>query len=133
VTVDVSSEDLDAVVDRETAGRGVDAALECAGAADSVAACLRNVRKLGSYVQAGIVGSEFSLPFDTVLYKQLKLYGSVGHSLKTWERVMSILSQGKFELEKLITHRFPLRRWREAFDLCENKQGVKVLLTYDET
>jgi L-iditol 2-dehydrogenase len=131
--VDVSREDLSAVVQRETGGRGVDAAVECAGAAESVAACLRNVSNLGRYVQAGIVGREFPLPFDLILYKQLAVYGSVGHSLRTWDRVMRILAQGALPLEKLISHKMPLSRWREAFDLCENRQGVKVLLTYDGT
>lgn len=131
--IDVSREDLSAVVDQETGGRGVDAAVECAGAPESVAACLRSLRSLGRYVQAGIAGREFSVPFDLILFKQLAVYGSVGHSLRTWDRVMRILAQGALPLEKLISHTFPLNRWREAFDLCESRRGVKVLLTYDGT
>jgi L-iditol 2-dehydrogenase len=130
--IDVTAEDLPAVVARETDGRGVDIAVECAGAAASIAACLQAVKKRGRYIQVGIVGREIPLPFDTILYKQLQVFGSVGHSLQTWENVMRILGQRKIFLAPLITHRLPLRRWREGFDLCERKQGVKVLLYYGE-
>jgi L-iditol 2-dehydrogenase len=133
VLVDVSREDLLAVVDRKTGGRGVDGALECAGAAASVTNCLQALGKLGRYVQLGIVGAEITVPFDLLLYKQIRLWGSVGYSARTWVRVMQILGQNKLDLSRLVTHKLPLSQWREGFDLCESKQAVKVLLYYDET
>lgn len=130
--VNVAREDPLAVVDRETRGRGVDVAVECAGAEQSIANCLRAVRKMGAYLQLGIAGGEVRVPFDLVLYKQLRMWGSVGYSLRTWRRVLEILRQGKVDLAPLISHKLPLSRWREGFDLCESKKGVKVLLYYDE-
>lgn len=132
VTVNTAQQDLLEVVDRETRGRGVDVAVECAGVGESVANCLRAVRKLGAYVQLGIAGGEVRVPFDLVLYKQLRVWGSVGYSLRTWRRVAEILRQGKLSLAPLISHKLPLSRWREGFELCESKTGVKVLLYYDE-
>lgn len=129
--VDVTREDPDAVVDRVTHGRGVDLAFECAGSAASSHACLRALRSLGQYIQVGINGKDVTFPIDTVLFKQLRVLGSLGHSLSTWRRVMAILEQRKLNLEPLISHILPLSRWRDGFDLCENKQGVKVLLQYD--
>jgi len=89
--------------------------------------------KLGRYVQLGIVGAEITVPFDLLLYKQIRLWGSVGYSARTWVRVMQILGQNRLDLSRLVTHKLPLSRWREGFDLCESKQAVKVLLYYDET
>lgn len=132
VVVDVSREDLLSVIERKTHGRGVDVAMECAGSPASVANCLQAAGKLGRYVQLGIIGSEAPVPFDLVLFKQLRLWGSVGYSLQTWTKVMQILEQGRVCLTPLITHKLPLSRWREAFDLCEKKRAVKVLLYYDE-
>ncbi len=132
ITVNVAEEDLLAVVDRQTHGRGVDVAVECAGTAESVRNCLRAAGKLGAYIQLGIAGTELTVPFDLVLYKQLRVWGSVGYSVRTWRRVMEILRQRKLNLTPLISHKLPLSRWREGFELCETKQGVKVLLYYDE-
>lgn len=131
VVVDVTQEDLAEVVRRETDGRGADAVVEASGSADSVLACLAAVRPLGRFVQVGIVGSSVTLPYDQFLFKQIRFFGSVGHSLKTWSRVMHILEQRKLDVARVISHKLPISRWREAFDLCESKRGVKVLLHYD--
>ena len=129
--VNVDTDNLQAVVDRQTRGLGVDAVVECAGSAGSVCNCLTAVKKTGKYVQVGILGRDISLPFDQILYKQLQVFGSVGHSLKTWHRVMQILNQRKIDLKPVISHVMPLSRWKDAFDLCENRQGIKILLEYD--
>ncbi|MFM1653659.1 zinc-binding dehydrogenase [Brevibacillus sp. B_LB10_24] len=130
--VNVSSEDLEAVVHRETNGIGVDVAIECAGAGPSIRNCLKTLKKRGKYIQVGIVGKEVTLDFDTILYKQLEVFGSLAHSMQTWDRVMSILGQGKIKLAPLLTDIFELSRWQEAFQMCEEKKGAKVLIRYDE-
>jgi len=130
--IDVSREDLAAVVDEATGGRGADIVVEAAGAAASAAACLHAARSRGVYIQVGIHGRDITLPIDLVLYKQLRWYGSLGHSLQTWDRVMRIVGQHRVDLRAVVTHTMPLSRWREAFDLCESKQAVKVLLHSDE-
>lgn len=130
--VDVLQEDIDSVLAEETRGGGVDVAVECAGAAASINTCLRSLRKMGKLIQVGIIGKEVTFDYDLILFKQVQLFGSVGHSLATWDRVMSIFEQNRIQLSDVITHKFPLSRWKEAFDLCENKRGGKVLLYYDE-
>jgi L-iditol 2-dehydrogenase len=130
--VNVQEEDLQARVVQETGGRGADCVVEAAGSPASAAACLQAVRRLGQYVQVGIFGHDVTLPFDTILYKQLRVFGSVGHSRRTWDAVMRLMQEGRLDLAPLISHRLPLSQWREAFDLCEHKQGVKVLLYADE-
>jgi L-iditol 2-dehydrogenase len=62
-------------------------------------------------------------------YKQLRVSGSVGYDTATWERSLRILRPRAVRLDDLITHRLPLSRWREAFDLCQTKQAIQVLLS----
>ncbi len=133
ITVDVSAENLHEIIDRETKGLGANVVVECSGAAASIKSCLQAVKKMGKYIQVGIAGKDVMLPFDTILYKQIQLFGSLSHSKQTWERVMDILEQKKINLAPIITHIIPLSNWKEAFEICENKQSGKVLLTYDET
>lgn len=129
VIVDTSSQDLAAIIAEETRGAGVDVAFECAGAAQSARNCLRALKPLGQYTQVGIFGREVSLEFDLIFYKQLRVAGSVAYSVTTWERLQKILEQGAVRLDDLITHKMPLEQWRDAFDLCLNKQAIKVLLS----
>ncbi|MBO1002644.1 zinc-dependent alcohol dehydrogenase [Pseudogracilibacillus auburnensis] len=128
--VDVNNEDLETVISKETNGLGVDVAVECAGAEASISSCLHSLKKLGKYIQVGITGNEITLDFDIVLYKQLQLFGSLAHSMKTWERVMQILEQKKVNLSPIITHKLPLSDWEKAFKMCEQKSCGKVLLYY---
>ncbi|MGG1660675.1 zinc-dependent alcohol dehydrogenase [Brevibacillus sp. NRS-1366] len=132
LVVNVEAESIHAIIERETAGKGVDVAVECAGAGASVATCLKAVKKLGRYVQVGILGKEIMVDFDTILYKQLQVFGSGAHSQKTWEKMMRILEQGKVDLSPIITHKIPLSDWEHGFVLCERKEAGKVLLYYDQ-
>jgi L-iditol 2-dehydrogenase len=132
VVVDVMQEDINSVIDAQTRGKGVDVAVECAGVGSSITTCLRSLKKMGKLIQVGIVGKEVTLDYDLILYKQVQLFGSVGHSLSTWDRVMNIFEQNKINLRDVITHKLPLSQWKEAFDICEKKLGGKVLLYYDE-
>lgn len=131
-TIDATGDNLPELVHQETRGRGVDCVVEAAGAPASVANCLAMVKPMGKYIQLGIVGKAFESNFDTLLYKQIQLFGSVGHSRKTWDRVINILAHRMIDLKPLISHKLPLSEWRKAFDLCQSKQGVKVLLYYDD-
>lgn len=60
---------------------------------------------MGKFIQVGIVGHDITLDYDTVLYKQIQLFGSLAHSMKTWDRVMQILEQKKVNLAPIITHK----------------------------
>jgi L-iditol 2-dehydrogenase len=127
--VNVEEEDLAEIVGDETRGSGVDLAFECAGVAPSARSCLDALRPLGTYVQVGIFGRDVEVPLDATIYKQLVLRGTVGYTVKTWERTMRILEQGRVRLDDLISHRLPLNRWKEGFDLCTKGEGIKVLIS----
>ena len=69
------------------------------------------------------------MPLDTTIYKQLTFRGTVGYTVKTWERTMRILEQGRVRLDDLISHRMPLEQWKDAFDLCTRGEGIKILIS----
>jgi L-iditol 2-dehydrogenase len=125
---DVQKENLLEAVQAETGGAGVDVAFEVAGVAASAAACLDALRPLGRYTQVGHFGRDITVPFDRIGFRQLKVAGSVGYTAATWTRTMKLIAQG-LKPSRIVTHRLPLERWREGFDLFERKEALKVLLT----
>jgi L-iditol 2-dehydrogenase len=133
ILIDVLQQDLLEIVRNETDGRGVDVAIECAGAAESVCNCLEALRPGGSLAQVGHFGCRVPLNYDWVAFRELEIRGSVGYTAATWDRVMRILGEGRVDLSGLISHKLPLDGWRAGFDLCESKQALKVLLRSDET
>jgi L-iditol 2-dehydrogenase len=126
--VNVDENRLFDAVQKETGGKGVDVALECAGHPDSVRGCLEALRPMGHYTQVGICGREITFPIDQMFYKQLTLTGSLCYTARTWDRMMEIFAQGKVRLTDLISAKLPLSEWRKGFDLCVKKEALKVLL-----
>ncbi len=128
-TINLQTEDMGSVINGITGFKGVDVAFEASGNADAIASCLASLKKLGSYIQTGITGKDrVGIPFDTILYKQLSVFGALGHTLETWDRMVQIYRRRLLDLEPLVTHKMPFSQWRKAFELCENKQALKVLL-----
>jgi L-iditol 2-dehydrogenase len=125
--VNVEKENLQDAVHAETGGTGVDVAFEVAGVAASAIACLDVLRPLGHYTQVGHFGRDITVPFDRIGFRQLHVRGSVGYTAATWDRTLRLIAQG-LQPSRIVTHRLPLERWREGFELFERKEAVKVLL-----
>jgi L-iditol 2-dehydrogenase len=127
-TVNVSEQKLSDFLAEETHGIGVDIAFECAGNPNSVRGCLESLRPLGAYTQVGICGREIQFPIDLVFYRQLTIRGSVCYTARTWDRMMRIYEQGRIRLNDLVSTKLPISEWRTAFDLCQDKKAIKVLM-----
>jgi L-iditol 2-dehydrogenase len=127
-TIQTGERDFLEAIREETGGRGIDVAFECAGHPDSVRACVQSLRPLGRYTQVGICGAEIQFPIDALIYKQLTMAGSMCYTVRTWERMMRIFAEGRVRLGDLITAVKPLSEWEAGFDLCVEKQALKVLL-----
>ncbi|MBY0099433.1 zinc-dependent alcohol dehydrogenase [Mesobacillus maritimus] len=130
-TIDVLTEDLKAIVKEETNGIGVNVVVECSGSNQAIKSGINVLKNTGTFLQVGVIGKDIQIDFDSVLYKQLNVKGSIGHGISTWDKVIQILENSKGDLEKIITHRFPLSRWEEAFKVCEARKGAKVLIYND--
>jgi len=55
------------------------------------------------------------------------LIGVYGYEPQTWQRGLALLASGRIDLEPMITHRLPLDRAEEGFDLARTKEAVKVV------
>ncbi|MFL6353865.1 MAG: zinc-binding dehydrogenase [Bryobacteraceae bacterium] len=130
--VNVSQRNLVDAVREHTGGVGVDVAFECAGHTTSVRGCLESLRPMGHYTQVGICGRDIEFPIDQIFYKQLTMRGSICYTARTWDRMMKIYAQGRIRLDDLVSTKLPISDWRQAFNLCVDKRGLKVLL-YPET
>lgn len=126
--VNVSEQNLATATRELTGGRGVDVAVECAGVAASVRGCLESLRPMGHYTQVAICGREVMFPIDLIFYKQLTMTGSITYTANTWRRMMEIYATGLIRFDDMISAKLPISEWETAFNLCQTKQAVKVLM-----
>jgi 2-desacetyl-2-hydroxyethyl bacteriochlorophyllide A dehydrogenase len=121
---------------RRLVGGGLDVVVETAGAVAAAELATRLVRKGGRVVMLGIAGrrQELTLPADRIPLGDLSVLGSVGYTTAAWAKMVGPLRNGLVELDPIVTHRFPLEEYEEAFALMDDRRGVvaRIVLEHAE-
>ncbi|MCL4295538.1 MAG: alcohol dehydrogenase catalytic domain-containing protein [Anaerolineae bacterium] len=112
-----------------TNGLGADVVFECAGAALSAQHCLDLVRRQGRYAQVGLFGKPIAWDLEQVCYKELKVSGSNATVPSAWRKAVALLAGGQVQVGPLISNVLPISEWQHAFNLFEQRQGHKIILT----
>jgi L-iditol 2-dehydrogenase len=111
---------------RRLAGGGLDVVVETAGAVAAIELATRLVREGGRVVNLGIAGrgADLTLPADRVPLRDLTVFGSVGYTTAAWAKMVGLLRDGLVDLDPIVTHRFPLERFEDAFALMDDRRGI---------
>jgi 2-desacetyl-2-hydroxyethyl bacteriochlorophyllide A dehydrogenase len=132
-TVHAAEEDAVAATERLVGG-GLDLVVETAGAVEAVELATRLVRPGGRVVLLGIAGEgrTLELPADRIMFGDMEVIGSCSYPTSAWSRVVRLLEQGLVDLDPIVTHRFPVARFEEAFTVLDERPGLvaKVLLEH---
>ncbi|MCL6550057.1 MAG: L-threonine 3-dehydrogenase [Acidothermus cellulolyticus] len=133
VTVNASRQDTVAEVLRLTGGEGVDAVLEMSGARAAVPQALRAVRNGGRVTLLGLPSGPVELDLsEDFVFKGVTMQGITGrHIFQTWYKTQAFLVSGRVDARTLITHSFPLERFKEAFELGLSGRCGKIVLTLE--
>lgn len=123
--VNVAEQDADDET-RRLVGDGLDVVVETAGAVPAVELSTRLVREGGRVALLGIAGhdQQLALPADRLPLRDLTVIGSVGYTTAAWAHMVALLREGLVDLAPIVTHRFPLERFEDAFALMDERRGV---------
>lgn len=131
--VNVAQADVEAET-RRLAGGGLDVVVETAGATEAIELSTRLAREGGRIVALGIAGHghELTLPADRIALRDLSVFGSVGYTTAAWARMVAVLRERLVDLAPIVTHRFPLERFEDAFALMDERRGIvaKIVLEH---
>jgi L-iditol 2-dehydrogenase len=111
----------------------VDVVFEAAGPQEALLRCLEIARPAGTVIVIGIP-SEDSYSVRPSLLRRKELTLCFAHRQnENYPEAISLVKEGKIQLEPLLTHRFPIERAQEAFDLAQRKTegAVRVAVTFD--
>lgn len=125
--------DIPSEVYRLTDGKGADIVLEATGAPNVIELSFNCVKKGGTIILYGIPGNEdvIKLPVTDVITKELTVKGAVGNT-KAWYPLVELISKGKLNIERMVTHKFTLDKINDAFDLYRNhdKNLIKAVIDF---
>lgn len=133
ISVDCSSENVIERVMDETSGEGADVVIEATGS-PAVAGMITSITKRGgSIVIVGIQKQPAPVDLRSLVYNELKLYGSFIYVPRDFNEAVSLITSGKIAVEsRLVTHELPLERGEEAIHIAENApDSLKVVINCD--
>lgn len=119
----------EAIEPGELAGREADVVLECVGRVDTMRAAVDAAYAGGTIVWVGVAhpDAEISIkPFD-IYQRELTIRGTYTNPF-TMERAIALLASGQIRWEDIVTHRFPLTQFDEAWKVHSAGTGLKVCL-----
>lgn len=119
---------------KKLTGGGADVAIEALGTQETFESCLRCLRPGGVLSSLGVYSGKLAIPYEAFGA------GIADYTIVTtlcpggkerMRRLMELVRHGRLDLTPLLTHRFPLERIVEAYDLFANRRdGVfKVAIT----
>jgi alcohol dehydrogenase len=123
IVLDPAAIDVVAEVKRVTNG-GADVAIEALGLPETFESALRSIRPGGTLSSLGVYSGKVQMPYDAFAA------GLGDHTIVTtlcpggkerMERLMRMVSSGRFDPTPLITHRFQLEDINEAYRIFSNR------------
>jgi L-iditol 2-dehydrogenase len=112
-----------------TGGRGADVAMEVVGTSPTVNSAVACVRKGGALTLVGNLKPSVELPLQTVVTRQLTLYGSCASSGE-YPACLELMARGAINTEALISATPPLSEGAAWFKRLYNREPglMKVIL-----
>ena len=112
-----------------TDGVGCDVYIEATGHPSAVQQGLDMVRKGGTFVEFSVMSGPSTIDWSIIGdAKEITIYGSQ-LSPFCFEKVIENMKQGKLKTDHIITHKFKLEDWEEAYRTAQTKDALKVIFT----
>jgi L-iditol 2-dehydrogenase len=111
-----------------TAGRGIDKGIDCSGVPAAQQLLIRAVRRLGQVAFVGEGGDVTLNVGNDLLRKGLAVHGTWHYDFGLMDSMFHVIRKNSHLLDKQITHRLPMSRATEAFELQLQGQCGKVIL-----
>lgn len=128
--VDAASTDLKGVMDELGMSEGFDVGMEMSGSGEAFSQMIEVMNHGGRVALLGLPPDLVSVDLNAVIFKGLTLKGIYGRLIfETWYKMAALL-RGGLDVESVITHRFPVAAFAEAFAVSGSGQSGKVLLEW---
>jgi L-iditol 2-dehydrogenase len=119
-----------------TAGKGLEVVITACPAPEAQVTALRVAAVNGRVLFfGGLPADRAVVPLDTNLihYRQLVVTGTARQSLSQFRQVLRLIEQGLVGAEDLVSARWPLERIGEAFQAVMRAQGLKHVVSFEES
>jgi threonine 3-dehydrogenase len=130
LTVNPARQDVVQAIRAATEGEGVDVLLEMSGAPAAIAQGFTLLKPGGEAALLGVAPGPVTFDYNlNVVFKGAKVYGITGRKLwETWYQARGLVRSGAVDLAPVVTHRFRLEEYDQAFEAMASGESGKVVL-----
>ena len=132
VCVNTAKEDLMEIVNRETDGFGCDVVIV---ASPSVKAQEQAIDIAGKRARVNFFGGlpkgspKCEVDSNVVHYKELFIHGTSDSCNLHIDKVLDMFKSGQIDPRRVITPRYPIDQYKEAFEMAASGNALKVIIT----
>ena len=130
VIINPIKEDVIKRVLEETHGQGPDVIGEFSGNKTAIEQAFKYLKPGGGLSLLGIPSKEIEVDLaNDIVFKGIRVYGVVGRLIyDTWYQVKELVDNNKLDLDKIITHTFPMSKIDEAMKLMGSGNCGKIVI-----
>ena len=128
--INTSKNSIEELYNQLNMTNGFDVGLEMSGNPDAFNSMLEHMYHGGEIALLGLLPKSTSINWDNIIFKGLKVKGIYGREMfETWYKMTQMLKSG-LDISKVLTHRFSIDNFEEAFDIIKSGNCGKVVLEW---
>lgn len=128
--VNVSKTELKAVMKELGMTEGFDVGLEMSGVAVAIRQMVELMRHGGKIAMLGIPPKDLAIDWNQVIFKGLFIKGIYGREMyETWYKMNAMVQSG-LDMSPMITHKFKIDDYQQAFEVMASGESGKVILDW---
>jgi threonine dehydrogenase-like Zn-dependent dehydrogenase len=129
-TINASRDDSQTLIRSLSRGRGADLTFEGTAQPQAAVEAMLLARRGGKVALTGTIGTNalLSVESDIFVRNQLNILGIFGANAASWNYTLQLYRAGQLQLAPLISNRFPLDDYQDAFDMLTSRQGQMLSL-----
>lgn len=126
VTINIGKQDAVQAIRDLTDGYGADVYIESTGHPSAVGQGLNLLRKLGTYVEYSVFGSDVTVDWSIISDdKELDVLGAhLGPHC--WPAAIKMIESGVLPMDDICTHQFALKDFKQALDMVGDTSGQSI-------
>ena len=131
LAINIKKEDFHACTKELTYGVGFDVTMECSGSAGAQPLTTAATRVLGEILVVGMPKEPPPVDLRMVTFKELTMVGTRVYEKIDFVRAIELVEEGKINVDRMVTHEFPVEKVKEAFKvMAKGEDSLKILLTF---
>jgi 6-hydroxycyclohex-1-ene-1-carbonyl-CoA dehydrogenase len=108
---------------------GPEIAFEVIGKKQVMELAYKAVRTGGRLVLVGYTHEDILLNAGRMMYREMEVLGSLGCRPVDYPKIIGMIQSGKIQLKPVVTHRLPLDRINDAFELLRKGESLRTIVT----